>query len=402
MSKQPTFEECKEAFEKARNIYLYAASWIDPNSVEELQKKAREAGIKAIQKLYSDSKNISIEQQAISNISNKEKCECRNCLDDFEKLNPPGPGLSHWTTRMVVCSICGNKRCPHANNHNNPCTNSNEPGQPGSSYSMSEIKNKTTQPSDAPEPARARRLVGWHPPAEPGMTCMPKYEDVLPASAQGEVCEKCGGAGWVWGHELPTPEETPTDTRYSCPVCQVLLIYGTPPSIEKNGEAHHQSHVAPPNSATASSPASPASEVKACPAQSGHRDSFGQVTCGHSAPAPSPASGESAIQEMIDTYGSCVGGEALKQRSRAELASLRAELNDAQVQEYMSRCRGDVLAETNESLRELLVDVFDLWDDDVIEHSTPDNYARAQTVFDRILAVLPPEKQAAILGRRTP
>jgi hypothetical protein len=135
--------------------------------IEELEKKAREAGIKAIQKLYSDSKNISIEQQAISNISNKEKCECRNCLDDFEKLNPPGPGLSHWTTRMVVCSICGNKRCPHANNHNNPCTNSNEPGQPGSSYSMSEIKNKTTQPSDAPEPARARRLVGWHPPAAP-------------------------------------------------------------------------------------------------------------------------------------------------------------------------------------------------------------------------------------------
>lgn len=177
MSKQPTFKECKEAFEKARNIYLYAASWIDPNSVEELQKKAREVGIEAIQKLYSDSKNITIEeckeafikahnaancgddyddflevpciaagleavrqlclgieQQAVSSIPNKEKCECRSCLDDFEKLNPPGPGLSHWTTRMVVCSICGNKRCPHANNHNNSCTNSNEPGQPGSSY----------------------------------------------------------------------------------------------------------------------------------------------------------------------------------------------------------------------------------------------------------------------------
>lgn len=251
MSKQPTFEECKEAFEKARNIYLYAAScpwesvtssWIDPNSVEELQKKAREAGIKAIQKLYSDSKNISIEQQAISNISNKEKCECRNCLDDFEKLNPPGPGLSHWTTRMVVCSICGNKRCPHANNHNNPCTNSNEPGQPGSSYSMSEIKNKTTQPSGAPAPASAHvdrekakladeyaaalkelrdedgGLYGWNDPhsgesivgmeVQDAKDWLAQYEALeQPASAQGEVCEKCGGAGWVWGHELPTPED---------------------------------------------------------------------------------------------------------------------------------------------------------------------------------------------------
>ena len=37
--------------------------------------------------------------------------------------------------------------------------------------------------------------------------------------------------------------------------------------------------------------------------------------------------------------------------ARAELASLRAELNDAQVQEYMSRCRGDVLAEINDALR---------------------------------------------------
>lgn len=36
--------------------------------------------------------------------------------------------------RMIVCAICGNKRCPHATDHRNACTNSNEPGQPGSSY----------------------------------------------------------------------------------------------------------------------------------------------------------------------------------------------------------------------------------------------------------------------------
>lgn len=36
--------------------------------------------------------------------------------------------------RMILCARCGNKRCPHATNHRNACTNSNEPGQPGSSY----------------------------------------------------------------------------------------------------------------------------------------------------------------------------------------------------------------------------------------------------------------------------
>jgi len=34
-----------------------------------------------------------------------------------------------------LCSICGNKRCPHAADHDLACTNSNEPGQPGSNYS---------------------------------------------------------------------------------------------------------------------------------------------------------------------------------------------------------------------------------------------------------------------------
>lgn len=31
--------------------------------------------------------------------------------------------------RFVVCPECGNKRCPHANDHNNACTGSNEPGR---------------------------------------------------------------------------------------------------------------------------------------------------------------------------------------------------------------------------------------------------------------------------------
>ena len=36
--------------------------------------------------------------------------------------------------RFVVCPDCGNKRCPHANDHRHACTGSNEPGQEGSAY----------------------------------------------------------------------------------------------------------------------------------------------------------------------------------------------------------------------------------------------------------------------------
>lgn len=39
-----------------------------------------------------------------------------------------------WMTRMIVCALCGNKRCPHATDHEFDCTGSNEPGQPGSRY----------------------------------------------------------------------------------------------------------------------------------------------------------------------------------------------------------------------------------------------------------------------------
>lgn len=35
---------------------------------------------------------------------------------------------------FVACTKCGNKRCPHATDCALQCTESNEPGQPGSRY----------------------------------------------------------------------------------------------------------------------------------------------------------------------------------------------------------------------------------------------------------------------------
>lgn len=46
---------------------------------------------------------------------------------------------------MIVCPTCGNKRCPRATNHRYSCTNSNEPGQPGSIYGIDFEEKKVYQ-----------------------------------------------------------------------------------------------------------------------------------------------------------------------------------------------------------------------------------------------------------------
>jgi hypothetical protein len=58
-------------------------------------------------------------------------CECHRCIDE-KGLNVNGLPLS--MTKMILCPKCGNKRCPKASDHRLTCTNSNDPGQPGSIY----------------------------------------------------------------------------------------------------------------------------------------------------------------------------------------------------------------------------------------------------------------------------
>jgi hypothetical protein len=57
-------------------------------------------------------------------------CQCRSCRDDWYDANPDA-GLQ---SAFIICDTCGNKRCPHATDHNNTCTGSNDPGQEGSDY----------------------------------------------------------------------------------------------------------------------------------------------------------------------------------------------------------------------------------------------------------------------------
>ncbi|MDQ7883668.1 DUF551 domain-containing protein [Atlantibacter hermannii] len=57
------------------------------------------------------------------NADSSTKCWCHTCRP-----------VTMTDMRFVVCPECGNKRCPHANDHRNACTGSNEPGQEGSAY----------------------------------------------------------------------------------------------------------------------------------------------------------------------------------------------------------------------------------------------------------------------------
>jgi len=68
-----------------------------------------------------------------------EFCGCHKCVNSRIELNANlafhqtfvGPSVPGW---RYACEICGNKRCPHHSDHTLACTDSNEPGQPGSLY----------------------------------------------------------------------------------------------------------------------------------------------------------------------------------------------------------------------------------------------------------------------------
>lgn len=67
---------------------------------------------------------------------NEGECGCRKCLRQRDaKIRVLGAiAIPIEMTMMVLCPTCGNKRCPHATDHDLACTNSNEPGQKGSAY----------------------------------------------------------------------------------------------------------------------------------------------------------------------------------------------------------------------------------------------------------------------------
>lgn len=62
------------------------------------------------------------------------ECCCHKCIKEKNLVVSEGSYFPLSTHRMILCPTCGNKRCPHASDHNLACTDSNEPGQAGSVY----------------------------------------------------------------------------------------------------------------------------------------------------------------------------------------------------------------------------------------------------------------------------
>jgi hypothetical protein len=77
------------------------------------QKRALAAA--ALERMVENAEELGLYEES--------QCSCQTCRP-----------ITMTDMRMVVCSTCGNKRCPKATDHRMDCTNSNEPGQPGSSY----------------------------------------------------------------------------------------------------------------------------------------------------------------------------------------------------------------------------------------------------------------------------
>lgn len=70
-----------------------------------------------------------------SEVESKSACECYQCILDNKLGQHIGDVfLPLSVTKMILCPVCGNKRCPKATNHRHECTGSNEVNQPGSRY----------------------------------------------------------------------------------------------------------------------------------------------------------------------------------------------------------------------------------------------------------------------------
>lgn len=117
------------------SLYNHLMTWPRERLVKELQGQARDNAALKRRVLELEVELFWLKAEPAALMANfnlahvrprtpaEAACWCETCrpisLDD---------------SRMVLCPTCGNKRCPRAANHQNACSGSNEPGQPGSSY----------------------------------------------------------------------------------------------------------------------------------------------------------------------------------------------------------------------------------------------------------------------------
>lgn len=110
-------------------------------------KMLQETLSQMMKEIIVDENKVSVEQSGIArNATNvevpgsnpgRDTICCRKCWEREharKALQVEGAIINPLGMPMIVCSMCGNKRCPHATDHNLLCTGSNDVGQTGSIY----------------------------------------------------------------------------------------------------------------------------------------------------------------------------------------------------------------------------------------------------------------------------
>ncbi len=121
---EPYYSTDYKLFDKSANMLRQQA-----DRIAELEKEK----IRAYDNGYEDGRkhNTQLNTQLHPQIKElSDGCgNCHACLVGVMENHMPVT-----SQRMIVCSDCGNKRCPKASNHRHKCTGSNEVGQYGSIY----------------------------------------------------------------------------------------------------------------------------------------------------------------------------------------------------------------------------------------------------------------------------
>jgi hypothetical protein len=138
-------------------------------------------------------------QQASAAQAEPAKCDCRHCIR--ERGDTIG-GLPREVCEFIACAVCGNKRCPHANDHRNACTNSNEPGQSGSAYPASSATNAGQSTVKPVILEQMRDLASQHKMA------------LVPLHVTRAMQEVMDDDGWAW-EDLLGAAEAIADDEYA-------------------------------------------------------------------------------------------------------------------------------------------------------------------------------------------
>lgn len=102
--------------------------------VERLTAERQESALQTVIEIRDNEIALQLREIAslraeVERLTAERDCPCRDC-----RMARLDPSVYPARREMILCPTCGNKRCPHATNHNHACTGSNDPGQEGSEY----------------------------------------------------------------------------------------------------------------------------------------------------------------------------------------------------------------------------------------------------------------------------